>query len=238
MDITSDSIQAHNPSGFRWQDADAYLFDIDGTLLVTRDLVHWNALSRAMREVYGVDTTIEGIAYHGKTDLGILRAALERVGISGPTFEANLPSALEVICRDVADNNAGIKPEICPSIPDILYKLKTAGKLLGVASGNLESVGWEKIKSARLREFFSFGCYSDRNEMRSDIFRSAVAEVKKQLGNDATTCFVGDTPEDIKAAKAANAPIIAVSTGIFSLGDLQSHSPDFCVSSCAGLFAL
>jgi hypothetical protein len=24
--------------------ADAYFFDIDGTLLVTRDLVHWNAL--------------------------------------------------------------------------------------------------------------------------------------------------------------------------------------------------
>src|SRR2546429_1218690 len=39
-------------NGFRWMDFDAYLFDIDGTLLVTRDLVHYNALNRAIREVY------------------------------------------------------------------------------------------------------------------------------------------------------------------------------------------
>ncbi len=88
-------------NGFRWMDADAYLFDIDGTLLITRDLVHRNALHHAMREVYGVDTTIDGIAYHGKTDPGILRAALDRMGISGETFEAKLPDALHVVCQDV-----------------------------------------------------------------------------------------------------------------------------------------
>ena len=57
-------------NGFRWMDFDAYLFDIDGTLLVTRDLVHYNALNRAIREVYEVEATIDGIPYHGKTDLG------------------------------------------------------------------------------------------------------------------------------------------------------------------------
>lgn len=55
---------------------DAYFFDIDGTLLVTSDLVHWNGLHKAMLEVYGIDTTIEGLLYHGKTDIAILRNAL------------------------------------------------------------------------------------------------------------------------------------------------------------------
>src|SRR5579872_977576 len=91
-------------NGFSWIDADAYLFDIDGTLLISRDGVHRNALHRAMREAYGVDTTIDGIAYHGKTDLGILRAAVERVGVSADQFAANLPAALEVVCRDVSAN--------------------------------------------------------------------------------------------------------------------------------------
>src|SRR5437660_1837235 len=91
-------------NGFRWMEADAYLFDIDGTLLVTRDLVHRNALHRAMRDVYGVDTTIDGIAYHGKTDLGILRAALDRVGISGKVFEARLPTALNDVCMAAGAN--------------------------------------------------------------------------------------------------------------------------------------
>src|SRR5579864_5241710 len=89
-------------NGFGWMNADAYLFDIDGTLLISRDRVHRNALHQAMREAYGVHTTIDGIAYHGKTDLGILRAALERVEVLGDQFEAHLPAALEVICREVS----------------------------------------------------------------------------------------------------------------------------------------
>src|SRR3954453_19539785 len=80
--------------------ADAYVFDIDGTLLVTRDLVHWNALHQAMLEAYGVDTTIQGIPYHGMTDLSILRAALAREGIVDGAFESALPEALEVVCRE------------------------------------------------------------------------------------------------------------------------------------------
>jgi len=86
-------------NGFRWMHFDAYLFDIDGTLLVTRDLIHYNALNRAIREVYGVEATIDGIAYHGKTDLGILRAVLQRAGVSADVFEAKLPEALSIVCR-------------------------------------------------------------------------------------------------------------------------------------------
>ena len=193
--------------------ADAYLFDIDGTLLVSRDRVHRNALHQAMREAYGVDTTIEGIAYHGKTDLGILRAALDRVGISGDRFEANLPAALEVVCREVSANASRITPELCSAIPEVLDELKAAGKLLGLASGNLESVGWLKVEAAGLREFFSFGCFSDQHESRADIFRAGVVEVQRRLGKSAQVCFIGDTPEDIKAARFANSKLSRCALG-------------------------
>src|SRR5215472_6827317 len=90
---------AMKSNGFRWMIADAYLFDIDGTLLTSRDGVHRNALHEAMRQAYGVDTTIDGIAYHGKTDVGILRAAMERVGVTDSKFENSIPLALEVMRR-------------------------------------------------------------------------------------------------------------------------------------------
>jgi len=179
--MTATQNQAIPLNGFRWMEGDAYLFDIDGTLLVTRDLVHRNALHHAMREVYGVDTTIDGIAYQGKTDLGILRAALERMGISGEVFEAKLPDALNVVCLDVAAHANRIVANVCDGIPEVLARLKAAGKLLGVASGNLEAVGWHKIKAAGLREFFSFGCFSDHCEMRVDIFRQGVDEARADL---------------------------------------------------------
>ena len=227
--------QATKSNGFRWMDADAYLFDIDGTLLITRDGIHRNALHQAMREAYGVDTTIEGIAYHGKTDLGILRAAMERVGVTNSKFDQCLPAALEVVCREVSANAHRITPIICSAIPEVLAELKSAGKLMALASGNLESVGWLKVDAAGLREFFSFGCFSDRNESRADIFRQGVTEVKRRLGDSAKVCFIGDTPDDVTAARIANSSIVAVCTGIFKADELAAYAPDACVNSCAEL---
>src|SRR5881296_1056045 len=195
-------------NGFRWMDFDAYLFDIDGTLLVTRDLVHYNALNRAIREVYEVEATIDGIPYHGKTDLGILRAVLERAGTSA---------------------------DVCFSIPEVLTQLQAADKLLAIASGNLEAVGWHKLEAAGLRQFFSFGFFSDHREARINIFRKGVEYARSKLGADATICFVGDTPEDIKAARGAGAQVVAVSTGTFSSAELSCHDPDACLSSCQEL---
>jgi len=236
--MTQISAARERRDGDGWNDADAYLFDIDGTLLVARDLVHYHALNRALEEVYGVETTIDGVAYHGKTDLGILRAALERVGVRGPAFEAKLGQALALICQEVSRNAEGMRPEICRGVGDVLARLKAAGKLLGIASGNLEVVGWHKVKAAKLDGFFAFGFFCDHHESRADIFARGVEEVKGRLGEGASVCFVGDTPEDIKAARRVNAKIIAVSTGIFPAAELLSLDPDVCVTSCADLLDL
>lgn len=220
---------------FRWMAADAYLFDIDGTLLNTKDLVHYQALNRAMRDVYGSDLTIDGISYHGKTDLGILRAALERVGITGADFEGRLPSALAIVQQDVEQNAGRLMPNVCAAIPELLAKLQRAGKMLGVASGNLEVVGWHKIEAAGLRRFFSFGCFSDHSETREDVFRRAVEQVRQRLRRVATVCFIGDTPADIQAARTVEAWVIAVGTGVYKVEDLLGYGPDACLASCAEL---
>lgn len=222
-------------NGFRWMNADAYLFDIDGTLLVSRDRVHRNALHQAMREAYGINTTIDGIAYHGKTDLGILRAALQRAGVPDLSFGANLPMALEVVRREVSANVSLLAPIVCSAVPELLAELQAAGKLLGLASGNLESVGWLKVEAAGLHNFFTFGSFCDRHEGRADIFREGVLTAQRRLGESTQVCFVGDTPDDIKAARSVQSQVVAVCTGIFKADELASHEPDACVASCAEL---
>jgi phosphoglycolate phosphatase len=217
-------------------EADAYIFDIDGTLLVTKDLVHWNALHQAMIEAYGVDTTIEGIPYHGKTDLSILRAAVGRAGVSDSDFEGKLPVALDVVCREVEGNHLQLVPQVCLGIVQMLESLKANGKLIGVASGNLETVGWHKIDAAGLKHFFSFGFFSDHHESRAEIFRNALEHVNAQLGRAARVCFIGDTPSDVEAAKQVGAQILAVASGTFSLEELTACSPDLCVSHCGEFF--
>jgi phosphoglycolate phosphatase-like HAD superfamily hydrolase len=217
--------------------AEAYIFDIDGTLLVTRDLVHWNALHQAMIEAYGVDVTIAGIPYHGMTDLSILRAATARAGIESSAFDRGLPLALEIVRREVDVNHRAIVPFVCPAIPELLESLRSQGKLLGVASGNLETVGWHKIEAAGLRQFFSFGFFSDHCERRAAIFQNAATHARKQLRADAGVCFIGDTPSDIEAAREIGACIVAAASGTFSLEDLRACSPDVCVADCRELLS-
>jgi phosphoglycolate phosphatase-like HAD superfamily hydrolase len=189
-----------------------------------------------MIEAYGVDTTIEGIPYHGKTDLSILRAAITRAGVSDSDFEAKLPAARDVVCREVEANHLQLAPKICPGIVQLLESLKANKKLIGVASGNLETVGWHKIEAAGLRDFFSFGFFSDHHESRTEIFRNAREHVNGQLGSAARVCFIGDTPSDVEAAKQVGAQILAVASGTFSLEELTACSPDLCVSHCGEFF--
>ena len=217
------------------RDADAFIFDIDGTLLNTRDLVHYRALNLAMREAYGVDTTIDGVPYHGMTDLSILRASVALAGVTGLEFEAKLPEALGVVRREVEQNSAKLDPKVCDGIPETLEKLQRKGKLLGVASGNLETVGWHKVAAAGLRSFFSFGFFSDHSERRPDIFRNAVREVKQRCGSEARVCFVGDTPADIEAARESGANIVSVCSGTYKREELMAFAPDLCLKSCMEL---
>ncbi len=217
---------------------DAYLFDIDGTLMNVRDGTHYNAFHSAVREVYGIDSRIDGVPVHGNTDIGILRAVARRAGLTDVEFESRLKDAVDHMCCEVEHNSASILPELCPSIMELLQTLAEAGKLLGVVSGNLERIGWRKLEAAGIRKFFSFGCFSDHQELRVDIFRSGVAKARMHSGEASTVCFVGDTPSDIEAARQLGVPIIAVATGIFGVDELRKLSPDVCLGSCAEMLTI
>lgn len=223
------------PAPFAWDSADGYLFDIDGTLLNSRDGVHYHAFHHAVRDVFGVNSSIDGVPVHGNTDIGILRAVLQRGGISEDVIAERLPLALQHMCEEVRQNAAEIRVELCPSIADLLRRLHAAGKLLGIVTGNLEAIGWAKVSAAGLREYFSFGSFSDRHEKRADIFRHGIAEARRRLGPAARVYVVGDTPRDIEAAREVGIPVIAVATGIFTRDDLLAHQPDVCVSCCTDL---
>jgi phosphoglycolate phosphatase-like HAD superfamily hydrolase len=170
------------------------------------------------------------------TDFSILRASLTRAGVSDSAFEASLPKALEIVCREVEANQRALAPVVCPGIVQLLEFLSAQKKFLGVASGNLEAVGWHKLEAAGLNSFFSFGCFSDHHESRADIFRNALGCVHVRLGPSAKTCFIGDTPSDVSAAREVGAQILAVASGTFSLDQLSACSPDLCISDCGELF--
>lgn len=221
---------------FNWRAYDAYLFDIDGTLLNMHDGVHYNSFHKALHDVYGCDGLIDDVPVHGNTDIGILRAALKHHGaLRDGEFEARLPQALEMMCAEVERHADNIRPELCPSIAELLAALHAEGKLLGVVTGNLERIGWRKLGCAGIRKYFDFGSFSGLREKREDIFRHGVERARELRGPEISVCIVGDTPDDIRAAAAIGMPVIAVATGIYSREQLAEHGPPLCVETVAEL---
>ncbi len=107
--------------------------------------------------------------------------------------------------------------------------------MLGVATGNLEGIGRLKLTHCGLLERFDFGGYSDKYEYRRDVFSAALGKARALAGTEASVCVVGDTPEDVKAARANGLHVIAVATGIYSFDELFVQQPDWCLRSLSEL---
>jgi phosphoglycolate phosphatase-like HAD superfamily hydrolase len=223
---------------FDWDGQDAYLFDIDGTLLRSRDRVHFDSVAAGVQRVTGFEITLSGVMIHGSTDTAILRKACRQAGIPAQVLEEQYDAILEAMRNCVAERRHELDPELMPGIEEVLRHLAQMGALLGVASGNLEAIGWIKIEKAGLREWFRFGGFSDQFPVRPELIAHAARKARELAGGDAKICVVGDTPRDVEAAHANSLSVIAVATGKFSFDELLQSQPEACVSSLADLLAM
>src|SRR5580698_2799782 len=221
---------------FEWDAQDAYLFDIDGTLLRARDRIHIDSVASSVHRVTGFEITLAGILLHGSTDTAILREACHQAGIPPEVLEAHTEAILEAMRNTVAEHRHELDLIRMPGVEDVLQHLARRGALLGVATGNLEVIGWIKIERAGLREWFRFGGFSDHFPIRSELVGQAAAKAK-ELGSGTNICVVGDTPRDIEAARANFLSVIAVATGSYSFDELLKYQPEVCTTSLADLLA-
>ena len=224
--------------GFAWDAQDAYLFDIDGTLLRSRDRIHFNSFASSVQRVTGFEITLAGILLHGSTDTAILREACQQAGIPAEVMEHQTEAILEAMRNAVAEQRNEMDLIRMPGVESVLRYLAGKGALLGVATGNLEAIGWIKIEQAGLREWFKFGGFSDHFSIRPELIGQAAKKARELAGAEATVCVVGDTPKDIDAARANYLPVIAVATGNYSFEELKKYQPEACASSLAGLLAV
>ena len=221
--------------GFCWDEQGAYLFDIDGTLLRSRDRIHFDSFYSSVRSVMGHEIVFDGVTFSGNTDPGILRDAFRLARLEDVHWQRHLPNVLEAMRREVAARRSEMKLVKMPGVDEMLEYLKGKGAALGVGTGNLESIGWLKIELTGLRHWFEFGGFSDSYDIRSDMIAHAIREAHRHAGEGATVCVVGDTPFDISAARANGLPTIAVTTGHFGFDELMKHEPEVCTSSLEAL---
>jgi phosphoglycolate phosphatase-like HAD superfamily hydrolase len=225
----------HIQPGFVWDGQDAYLFDIDGTLLRSRDRVHVDSFAASVRRVTGFEVTLAGIVLQGSTDTGILREACNQAGIPPEVLEAHTEAILAAMGKTVAEQRNALDLVLMPGVEQALQHLASLGALLGVATGNLEMIGWIKVETAGLREWFRFGGFSDNFPIRSELVAHAADKAREMIGKRAHICVVGDTPRDIEAARANSLPVIAVATGRYTFDELLAFEPEVCATTLSDL---
>lgn len=223
--------------GFDWDGFHAYLFDIDGTLITSRDRVHFSAFHSGILAVTGLSVSLDGVPLAGNTDTAILREACRLSGHPEELVEERQKAILDAMCAYVAEHRAELDPLVLPGVPELLAHLQRRGARLGTGTGNLERIGWIKLQQAGLRQWFSFGGFSDRFLDRNLLIANAAAQARQLTGQNARLCVVGDTPRDIEAARFSSLPVIAVATGRYSFDELAALQPEACVSTLAALLA-
>ena len=218
-----------------WDEFDAYLFDVDGTLLNCKDAVHYFAFCGALKSLSGRELNLDGVTAHGNTDVGILRDALTLAGVPEAHWRPRIAEACSSMCSYVESNRHQIRTDALPATREVLQHLRDRKAVLGVATGNLAAIGKIKLDSCGLLQHFDFFAFSDNLESRADVYSRALERARDLAGADAAICAVGDTPADVRAARHHGINVIAVATGIHSREQLLQEQPDLCLSSLSDL---
>lgn len=219
------------------------LFDIDGTLVDTLGAGR-AALTRAMIQVYGETGPIEGFDFHGRTDPSIVRELLRARGRTDPWIEARFPTLWRNYydCLDVELAERDGRVSLFAGVRMLLDRLAADERfVLGLVTGNMEEGAWRKLKAAGIADMFDFGAFGSDSERRAELPPLAVARAADRFGTQfrvADAVVIGDTPEDIRCARANNARVLAVATGRHEPAELRTHRPDAVVEDLSDTDAI
>jgi phosphoglycolate phosphatase len=193
------------------------LWDIDHTLIETRG-VGGEVYSEAFRKVTGHDLEMMP-ELAGRTEPVIFRDALKANGITAS--EGLYPEFAAEQARGYVDHLDDLRRRgrALPGAAEALRELSRREDVTqSVLTGNTRPSAEIKLRAFDLDRYLDFGigAYGTDVDTRADLVKIARQRAEKayglNFGNDATV-LIGDTPNDVAAALASGARIIAVATG-------------------------
>jgi phosphoglycolate phosphatase-like HAD superfamily hydrolase len=207
------------------------LFDIDGTLLRAGDPHHGAAFIHAFASLYGKPVTLEGVPLAGMLDAQIARILFERHGLDSVEADARLAEMLEKMGARYNESLVGgsLRERLLPGVTEAVLACFKRDWTSGVLTGNARAVGHAKLQAAGLDMLLSIGAFGDTATDRSHLVETAIEDAERATGvrhQPRETVLIGDTPNDISAARLGGARVVAVATGRFDLSALEHHHPD------------
>lgn len=204
------------------------LFDIDGTLLSTGGAGQ-RAMERALAEVCRIEKINGDVLAAGRTDRAITADlfALHQV-VETPELWTRFQTTYY---RHLPETLREQEGRVLPGIVALLDRLAARPDevVLGLLTGNFREGAALKLRHYLIDHHFLFGGYGDEHHERDDVARVALAEAVRHLQRDVeagAVWVIGDTPSDVRCARAIGANAVAVATGMYTYEELKRTEPD------------
>jgi len=211
------------------------LFDIDGTLLEGINKPHLDAFDYALHTVYKQPTaSVSELNFHGMIDTQILIEILKIHGISEKEAKRKMDEATQTMVSYFENHKESGEFILLSGVKPILKELQARQVPIGLLTGNVEQIGWKKIKLAGIRDYFTFGAFGNLAFKRVDLIKVAQERLQHITGTEIPLkhfAIIGDTPLDIACAKAGGIEVIAVASGNFSVDELEKVGADLVLQS-------
>jgi phosphoglycolate phosphatase len=215
------------------------LFDIDGTLLTSGGAGE-HSLRHGFTHAFGIQDDLTGIEIAGRTDSGIARQLFAKHGLA--VTPENLERFFSGYLHFLPQQLATRPGTLLPGVQLLLQHLATRKEVaLGLLTGNLQRGAQIKLAHYGIAPFFEFGAFADDHHDRDQLgpFAKHRAQEHHRVEFASPSIFVlGDTPHDIRCARALGAVAVAVATGSFSKEQLAPHQPDVLLEDFSNLEAV
>lgn len=209
------------------------LFDIDGTLIRTGG-AGVRAFAKVFATEFGATDGFERLKFAGRTDVSLVREffSIHQIVPSAQNFERFFERYVFWLDHILRESRV----EVCAGVWEFIGQLQALPQppLLGLLTGNIRLGAEIKLRHVQLWELFQTGAFADDHEERDQIAATARQRGSRILGEplrDEQVLVIGDTPLDIRCARAIGARVLAAATGGAALDELRRHAPDWAVEN-------
>jgi pyrophosphatase PpaX len=174
------------------------IFDIDGTLTSTNDLIFASFNFITKKYLGKTFTNEEIVKWFGPTEDVILKE------FCGDNYE----KAREEYYKFYSDNH--FMADIYPGMKELLNELKSEGVLLSIFTGKGREASTITLKKLGIYKFFDLIITGDEVKEHKPSPEGIKIFLKKFNLNRDEVIMVGDSPSDVKSAHAAGIKVASV----------------------------
>lgn len=206
------------------------IFDCDGVVCDTNKI--WVAAYRKTARMVGIKKSLSDkfiTRKFGDTYWNVLQSV-----VGDEKIKQAYPLLMDYINSDIWLEN--LKP--LPHTEEVFSELRSMGIKLAVASGNTNKILQRTVGKVGMTKYFDALVSADEVENAKPAPDLLLKAASKLGISPRDLIYVGDAPNDVRAAKSAGMRVVVALTGALEPGPARSLHPDWVINDLSELILI